>query len=257
MPTKERILESINNQDQPKEESKPILELEAINKTFHSAAGSVQVLKGISFKVAQGSFNIIFGPSGSGKSTILNTLMGLEKPDSGKVTFMDEDIYKFNQDEMAQFRAHRYGVVHQASYWVNSLNVLENVALPLLFLGINEQWSQKQAREQLKIVGMEEFSHRDPTTLSGGQQQKIALARSLVNNPWLIVADEPTGNLDSKSGTDVMRILYNLSKKLRRTVVLVTHNLDYVILATQMIYIKDGALSERESALPKPIDLNF
>jgi putative ABC transport system ATP-binding protein len=124
-------------------------------------------------------------------------------------------------------------------------------------LGIDEKWSYDQAMQKLKIVQMDEYAHRDPTTLSGGQQQKIALARSLVNNPWLIVADEPTGNLDSKSGTDVMKILYDLSKDLKRTVVLVTHNLDYVILATQMIYIKDGALSDRENALPKPIDLNF
>jgi putative ABC transport system ATP-binding protein len=156
---------------------------------------------------------------------------------------------------MAQFRAHRYGVVYQSSNWVESLNCIENVALPLLFLGVDERWAYDKARENLEIVGMENFATRDPKTLSGGQQQRVSLARSLVNNPWVIVADEPTGNLDSKAGNDVMQILYDLTKNLKRTVILVTHNLDYVILASQMIYIKDGKLSSREEALPRPITI--
>lgn len=238
------------------DQSKPILEVKNVHKTFLTAGGPIKVLHDINFNIMPSSFNIVFGPSGSGKTTILNTLLGLERPTEGTVSFYGQDLYKFTPDEMAQFRAHRYGVVYQSSNWVESLNCIENVALPLLFLGVDEKWAFDKAKENLEIVGMESFASRDPRTLSGGQQQRVSLARSLVNNPWVIVADEPTGNLDSKAGNDVMQILYDLTKNLKRTVILVTHNLDYVILATQMIYIKDGHLSNREEALPKPITIN-
>ncbi len=236
--------------------NKPVMKVQNVNKIFKTGGGEVQVLREISFDILPGSFNIIFGPSGSGKTTILNTLLGLEKPTNGQVTFYGQDLYELQQDEMSQFRAHRYGVVYQTSNWVESLNCAENVALPLLFLGIDEKEAYGKAMENLEIVGMKDFATRDPKTLSGGQQQRISLARSLINNPWLIIADEPTGNLDSKAGNDVMKILYDLCKNLKRTVVLVTHNLDYVILASQMIYLKDGHLSDRQEALPQPIKID-
>lgn len=240
-----------------KDTNKPIMQVKNVDKVFKTGGEDVQVLHEINFEISPGSFNIIFGPSGSGKTTILNTLLGLEKPTNGQVSFYGQDIYSLEQDEMAQFRAHRYGVIYQTSNWVESLNVVENVGLPLLFLGIDEKEAKRKAMENLEIVGMQEFSTSDPRILSGGQQQRVSLARSLINNPWLIIADEPTGNLDSKAGKDVMKILYDLCKNLKRTIVLVTHNLDYVILANQMIYLKDGHLSTREEALPKPIQIDI
>jgi len=235
-----------------------ILEVNGVHKAFSTqGAGSINVLTDISFDIVRGSFNIIFGPSGSGKTTILNTILGLEKPDKGTVKFYGNELFEMDSDELTEFRSHHFGVVYQSSNWVHSLNVMENVSLPLLFMGIEEKLAHERAMENLKIVGMENFAKRDPKTLSGGQQQRVSLARSLVNNPWVIVADEPTGNLDTKAGTDVMQLLYDLTKKYKRTVILVTHNLDYVILATQMIYIRDGKISTREEALPKPISVKM
>lgn len=266
--SKSRLMEPIENKSKTYTKSlqkkiptaqgdsnKPIMKIQNVNKIFKTGGGEVQVLHEINFDIMPGSFNIIFGPSGSGKTTILNTLLGLEKPTNGQVSFYGQDLYTLGQDEMSQFRAHRYGVIYQTSNWVESLNCAENVALPLLFLGIDEKEAYGKAMENLEIVGMSQFATRDPKTLSGGQQQRISLARSLINNPWLIIADEPTGNLDSKAGNDVMKILYDLCRNLKRTIVLVTHNLDYVILANQMIYLKDGHLSTREEALPKPIKI--
>jgi putative ABC transport system ATP-binding protein len=193
--------------------------------------------------IPDGSFTIIYGPSGSGKTNLLDTLIGLNTPTSGKVFYEGKDLYTMKANERAFFRAHTMGVVRQSSNWVRSLNVLENVALPLHFLGLRPEAAREAAMRSLKFVGIEQYAKHMPSVLSGGEQQRVAMARTLVNNPSYIVADEPTGNLDSKNGDKLIELLRYMNKDLRRTVVLVTHNLEYLSVADQLLLIEDGVVT--------------
>lgn len=192
------------------------------------------------FDIPDGSFTIIYGPSGSGKSTLLNMLVGLEEPTTGSVMYQNRDLYKMNIDERALSRAYTMGIVHQSNYWVNSLNVIENVMLPLSFLGMKRAWARKMAHDSLQRVDMDQYANRMPINLSGGEQQRVAMARATVNNPTLIVADEPTGNLDSNNGSKIIELLRYFNDSLQRTIVLVTHNLEYLPVGDQLLTIEDG-----------------
>lgn len=219
-----------------------IIEFEHVDKSFEVDDQQVPVLHDISLRIKPNSFVIVYGPSGSGKSTFLNIVMGLESPTRGVVRLGGREIYKESARSRALFRSQNLGAIYQSMYWIKSLTVLQNVALPLSLAGNRRSDAHKAALEKLKQVGMESFAHYMPTLLSGGQQQRVAMARALVAEPSLIVADEPTGNLDSKTGDAAMNLLMNYHRTTGCTVVLVTHNLEYLSLSKQRYYMQDGRL---------------
>ena len=224
-----------------------LIQAKDIYQSFIVGGEKIEVLKGISFNIKDNTFNIVYGPSGSGKSTLLNILTGLQKPTSGLITFNKEDVYNFKSNKLAQFRAHRIGFVYQQNFWVKSLNVLENISLPLYFLGYSRSRSAPLAMLALERVGMQSYAKKRPLFLSGGEQQRIAMARALVNDPLFIIADEPTGSLDSKNGDMIMNLLQNCRDEFRRTVILVTHNMEYLPLADHLIHIEDGQIEDMQN----------
>ena len=223
---------------------KTIIEINDINQSFQAGEEITNILKDISFKIEENTFNIIYGPSGSGKSTLLNILTGLQKPSTGKVMFAGKELYKLDPDELAHFRANEIGIVYQQNYWVKSLNVIENVALPLYFSGYDHVSATKMALEALAKVGMVKYAKKHTSLLSGGEQQRIAMARALVNDPLFVIADEPTGSLDSISGDMIMSLLQKCQTKLGKTVILVSHNMEYIPLADHLLHIEDGCVKE-------------
>jgi len=220
-----------------------LISVRNVTKSFKKIGKSV-VLNSASFDIPDGSFTIIYGASGSGKSTLLNTLVGLDPPSSGTVSFKGQDMYAMNPNDRAIFRAHTMGMVYQSNHWVKSLNVIDNVAMPLTFLGYSQKQARKEALDSLSRVHMEAFANAYPTDLSGGEQQRIAMARATVSNPSYIVADEPTGNLDSKNGDEIIKLLQYFNKTLQRTIVLVTHNLEYLPVADKLLTIQDGIVTD-------------
>lgn len=225
-----------------------LINVKNASRKFETVAGFVEAVRSANFAIPEGSFTIIYGPSGSGKTTLLNMLIGLDAPTGGSITYEGKDMYSMTVDNRAYFRAHTMGMVQQTSYWVKSLSVVDNVALPLHFLGIEPATANQRAMASLKKVGMEQHANKLPSVLSGGEQQRVAMARALVNEPSYIVADEPTGNLDSKNGDALIGLLLSLNKDAGRTVVLVTHNLEYLALGDQLLMIEDGVLTETTGA---------
>lgn len=225
-------------------ERKPVIELAGVVKDFKVGKNQVRVLKGIDIKIFAGELVILFGQSGCGKSTMLNTIMGLESPTEGVVKVRGENLYKLSEDERAKFRQTKFGMVSQQSNWVKSLNVVENVAYPLMIAGAKRRDAIARARHALDVFGLAEYAKYIPTELSGGQQQKVSMCRAFITNPWMLVADEPTGNLDSKSAEDVMNIFKLINEESKRTILIVSHNLDYEKYASKLIYMKDGIIEE-------------
>lgn len=223
--------------------SQPIVVFKNVTRDFRAIDGNVNVLKKIDFVVEPGSFTVIYGPSGSGKTTILNMILGLLAPTTGKVTVVGQDIYNLNQDERAKFRASHYGVVSQVNNWVLSLNVQENVALPLYLSGAPRVEAMKRAADSIGRVGLGKYMHYSPAVLSIGQQQRISMARATVKIPQLLIADEPTGNLDTSNGDMIMQLMTSFRNHENTTVILVTHNLDYLSLSSHRLFLKDGILS--------------
>lgn len=230
-----------------------IIRTENLNKSFNVASGEVQVLKGINVEIKQGEFTIIYGPSGCGKSTLLHTILGLEKPTSGSVFVLGKDIYKdYSEDALADFRKSNIGMVFQQANWVKSLNVEENVALPLVLLGENKVLSIEKARKLLNEAHMLEWAQYHPTELSSGQQQKVSLARALITNPGIIIADEPTGNLDFEAGEELVYMLIRARKEQGKTVLMVTHDLTYLKYADNCIRMFDGKVEKVFSPQAEP-----
>jgi len=223
-------------------ERKHIIRTERLCKEFPAGRRQIGVLHDIDLHIYPREFTIIYGPSGSGKSTLLNTLLGLEPPTRGKVFVRGRDLFKMADDQRAEFRNRNYGVVYQQPYWVKSLNVLENVSLPLLLRGESLKFARGRAMYSIEQVGLERFAKYAPTQLSGGQQQKVSLARALVTDPSVIVADEPTGNLDTASSNEVIEMFMDLIQRLGRTVVMVTHELRFLEYAHRAISIRDGKI---------------
>lgn len=219
-----------------------IIEIRDVQKHFLVGDQDVHILKGLSFDVCKGDFFMIFGPSGCGKSTLLYTILGLEPPTSGKVIFFGEDLYRDdNEDRKTEFRRLHVGMVYQQSNWIKSLSVLDNVSLPLVLLGVSKEEARQQGLKMLGKVGMQAWAHYNPAELSSGQQQKVAVARALVTNPEVIVADEPTGNLDYDSGRDLLHLLGDL-RFMGKTIVMVTHDLEYLQYAKNILQMKDGMI---------------
>jgi putative ABC transport system ATP-binding protein len=230
-----------------------ILEGKGIFKFFKVGSGLVQVLKGIDVSITKGEFIILFGSSGCGKSTLVNILLGLEIPSEGKVIFKGKDIYTFEEDDRSQIRKEGIGLIYQQQNWVKSMNVLDNVAFPLTLKGILKEERDRKAMDMLKMVNMEHAADQAPTELSSGQQQRISFARALIANPALLVADEPTGNLDSKSGVELMGMFREYHEQ-GNTIIMITHDLEFLPYATRSLNMSDGVILREYKAGDKELD---
>ena len=192
----------------------------------------------ISFEVEEGEFIAITGPSGSGKSTLLHTIAGLEKPSSGTVYFYDKDIYKMNKKDLTILRRQKIGIIYQFYNLIPTLTVEENILLPI---ELDRKKVDKEKLENiLKFLNLENRKKHLPNELSGGQQQKVAIGRALMINPTIILADEPTGNLDTKSSSEIIQLLQKANKEYKQTIIMITHNLEIAKLADRIIHIEDG-----------------
>lgn len=225
-----------------------LIDINSVNQSFNIGDERIHVLKNVDFKIKSRTFNIIYGQSGSGKSTLLNILTGLQKPSDGHILFNGSPLYELPPDELAYFRANEIGIVYQQDYWVKSLTVAENVSMPLYFSGHSRSSAMGLAMNALDRVGMSDYAKKYPTMLSGGEQKRIVLARAIVNDPHVIVADEPTGSLDSNNGDKVIDLLHRFQSLLGRTIILVTHNMEYIPLADHLFNIRDGSIIETENS---------
>jgi len=227
--------------------AKPLIKVEKLNVTYNlGKSNEVRSLKDINLEIYPNEFVVFFGPSGCGKSTLLYAISGLETNVTGKIFFQDKDITKLSKVELELIHQRKIGMIFQAYYLINSLSVLGNVSLPLVFMEEDDAVGKKKAEELLTRFGVITQAKKLPAELSGGQQQRVAIARSLVNNPEIILADEPVGNLDSKSADEVMNLLKELNEKNNKTVILVTHNIDHLKLANRVFYMKDGCIIKTE-----------
>lgn len=220
----------------------PIIQTKKLNKYFPIGDQTTHVLKDIDMSINSGEFVIIFGPSGSGKSTLLYTILGLEDPTSGDVYFENQHLNTLSDDQITLLRKKKIGMVYQQTNWIKSLTVIENVAFPLLLTGKDQLEALNDAFKQLQKVGMQNWAHYQPNELSSGQQQKVSLARALITNPEIIIADEPTGNLDFTSGEELMDLIKDLNEKEGKTIILVTHDLSYLRYAQRILQIFDGKI---------------
>ncbi len=223
-----------------------VIALTNIRKDFVSGDVTTPVLRGISLSVKQGEFISITGPSGSGKSTLLYILGLLDTATSGKYTLNGNDVTKLSEDAQARYRNREIGFVFQSFNLLQRTSVLENVVLPSIYSGMKQREREEKASGLLVQVGLGDQLNKRPTQLSGGQQQRVAIARSLMNDPALILADEPTGNLDSKSGQDVIDIIKKLNKA-GKTIIVITHDMDIASQANRIIKILDGRITESGS----------
>ncbi len=220
-----------------------ILEAEALKKTYTMGEHEVKALAGVDFCVEKGEFVAIMGPSGSGKSTLLHLLGGLDKPSAGEVTLAGQRLSILNDKEATLVRRHNIGFIFQFFNLLPTLSTDENVALPLLIDGQNLRKYQERIDAMLELVGLTERRHHKPDQLSGGEQQRVAIARALVTEPAMVLADEPTGNLDSKTGTVIMELLRRTCDELGQTVVIVTHDSRAAAYADRVVFLADGRIS--------------
>lgn len=215
-----------------------------LTKYFIVGSEKITALENVNIEIQRGQICCILGTSGSGKSTLLNMLAGLEKPTSGSVKIGKYRIDKFTEEQLAKFRQKFTGFVFQSYNLIPSLTAVENVALPLMFKGIGKEQREKQAMEMLKLVGLENRSNHKPSEMSGGQQQRVGIARAFVGNPAVIFADEPTGNLDSRTTIEVMELVTDTIRKNKQTMVLVTHDASVAEYADVIFRISDGKVIE-------------
>jgi putative ABC transport system ATP-binding protein len=226
----------------------PIIDLKDVRLTLDSRAGPVDILRGVDLAIAPGQSVAIVGPSGSGKTSLLMVLAGLERVTSGRVTVVGEDFGRLGEDELARIRGRNVGIVFQSFHLVPTMTALENVALPLQFAGGQED-AFETARAHLAEVGLGHRLDHFPAQLSGGEQQRVALARALAPNPKLLLADEPTGNLDTRNGRQVIDLLFGLHKRRQATLVLVTHDERLAESCERVIRMADGAIAADERAV--------
>jgi len=227
-----------------------LINVENLTKDFVNDEVITPVLKGITFKIEKGSFVSIMGPSGSGKSTLMHILSFLDKPTEGNYFFEERNVKDLDDDQLAEMRSKKVGFIFQSFNLLSSLSVLENVMLPLTYIDMPQEERVEKAKSLLEQVGLSHRMNYSPSKLSGGEKQRVAIARALVNNPDVIFADEPTGNLDSKSGAQVMKVLQELNKK-GNTIILVTHEKSTAEHADRIIKIKDGNIVEDSQNINK------
>lgn len=219
-----------------------ILKVENLCKQYGKGESKVTALDNVSFTVNKGEFVAIVGASGSGKSTLLHLIGGVDRPTSGKVFIDGKDIYKFNDDELAIFRRRQVGLIYQFYNLIPILNVEENITLPLKL--DNKNIDKQRLDELIKVLGLEERRTHLPNELSGGQQQRTSIGRAMITNPAIILADEPTGNLDSKASDEIVTLLKKSNKDYKQTIIMITHNLEIAKVADRIIKIEDGKIVE-------------
>ncbi len=222
----------------------PLVELKNIRKSFQLGTEQLEILHGIDLVVEKGEFVAMMGPSGSGKSTTMNILGCLDKPTSGEYYLDGHDVSKLNRDQLAQIRNSTIGFVFQGFNLLQRTSALENVELPMLYAGVSPKERHKRAEEALTRMGLAERLHHDPSQLSGGQQQRVAIARGIVNRAPILMADEPTGNLDSKTSDEIMRLFQELNREEGITIILVTHEPDVAAFAKRELVFRDGMILE-------------
>ena len=217
-----------------------ILKVENLKRVYGTGASKVVALDNVSFTVEKGEFVSIVGASGSGKSTLLHLIGGVDRPTCGKVFINDEEIYKLNNDDLAIFRRRQIGLIYQFYNLIPILNVIENIALPLELDG--RKPDKKDLNEMIELLGLENRQSHLPSQLSGGEQQRVSIGRALITRPSLILADEPTGNLDSKASEEIVSLLKKTNKKYNQTIIMITHNLEIAKMTDRIITIEDGRI---------------
>lgn len=232
-------------------ERRVIVRVENLTKIYESSAGRVAALSNINMKVMEGEFISILGPSGCGKSTLLYMIGALDRPTSGKVYINGVDVFSLNDSEVAHVRNKMIGYVFQSYNLINRSPVLKNVKLPEIIAGMKHSDADSRALRLMKALGIDDKAGQKAVNLSGGQQQRVAIARALANNPSIILADEPTGNLDTKTGGEVFDLLRKLSSKFKRTVIVVTHDPDLAARTDRSVFLRDGRV-EKETRYTKP-----
>ena len=217
-----------------------ILKVKNLTKIYGKDMAKVTALDNVSFSVEKGEFVAIVGASGSGKSTLLHIIGGVDRPTSGKVYIDGKDIFQFNDDKLAIFRRRQVGLIYQFYNLIPILNVEENITLPLAL--DNREINKQKLENMIKILGLEKRKKHLPNELSGGQQQRTSIGRALITNPTIILADEPTGNLDSKSSDEIVALLKKSNKELKQTIIMITHNMEIAKCADRIIKIEDGKI---------------
>ncbi len=227
---------------QPHPEAQPVIQLDHLHKTYTMGDVAVHALRGVSLTIREGEFVAIMGASGSGKSTTMNIIGCLDQPTRGSYILAGQDVSEMSKDERADIRCQKIGFVFQGFNLLSRTSALENVELPMLYAGVEAAERDRRAKEALAAVGLAGREQNHPNQLSGGQQQRVAVARALVNQPALILADEPTGNLDSRTSVEVMEIFQRLNRERGITLVLVTHEADIAQYAQRVVVFKDGKI---------------
>ena len=223
-------------------EKTPVIQVKDLYKIYRLGDERVRALDGITVDIYQGEFCAIVGTSGSGKSTLLNMLAGLEPPTKGEIVVCGEHIEKKSENQLVKFRREHVGFIFQSYNLMNTLNAVDNIALPLTFRGISKKVRQKRAVEMIKLMGLEKYRKHRPDQMSGGQQQRIGVARALVLKPDIIFADEPTGNLDSHTSKEIMKLMQDVVHERNQTLVMVTHDNYLAGFADRIVHIRDGKL---------------
>lgn len=221
---------------------KSIIRIKDVTKFYRMGAETIAAVNGLSLSIKQGEVCCLFGKSGSGKSTLLNLIAGLEKPTSGQIIFNKKHIERMNEDQLAEFRQKYVGFVFQSYNLLPTLTAMENVTLPLIFRGVPVQERNEWAMEMLKAVGLEGRANHKPSEMSGGQQQRVSIARAFINSPQVVFADEPTGNLDTKTTYEMMDLITGLAKKNHQTLVIVTHDMELSEYADRIVVMMDGKI---------------
>jgi putative ABC transport system ATP-binding protein len=219
-----------------------LIQLEKLTKTYHVGETEVRALQGVTYTINEGEFVAILGPSGSGKSTMMNIIGCLDKPTSGRYFFEGEEVSKLDKNQLARIRNRKIGFVFQSFNLLARTTALENAELPLVYSNVPGREQTKRALAALELVGLKDRAHHKTNQLSGGEQQRVAIARALLNNPALILADEPTGNLDTKTSEEIMIIFRKLNDEKKITIVMVTHEADIGAQAKKRIFMRDGVI---------------
>jgi ABC-type lipoprotein export system ATPase subunit len=240
--TKAEIEEYLGKQYEKKQGNDEVIRVEKLFKDFMLGDTTVKVLEDINFSVNQGEFVMLVGPSGCGKSTLLHSIYGLEEPTNGKIFIDGLDIWEESKNWRADFRNRNVGFIPQQSFWIKSFSVLENIAIPATVNGESFSSALEKAAKLIQLIQMEHRSHNRPYDLSGGEQQRIAMARALLLNPKFIIADEPTGNLDQKSGEELMELFKEFNKRFNITILMVTHNPDQYKYCNKLVQMVDGRI---------------
>jgi len=223
-----------------------IIEINNVRKVYRMGDEKVVALENITFELDKGEICCLLGTSGSGKSTLLNLMAGLEKPTKGEIRIKNHNLEKLNENQLAKLRQKYIGFVFQSYNLLEHYTALENVTLPLIFKGVPKGVREKKARDMLKAVGLEKRMNHKPSQMSGGQQQRVSIARAFISNPEIIFADEPTGNLDSKTTFEIMGLITGMAKEYNQTLIIVTHDLEIAEYADRIIHIIDGNIERNE-----------